>query len=343
MAEDLGVQFFTDAKARYESAGKWRWVLVALLAYLHLGLVLPFAADTRDKAAVDRQLADNRAAEEALKPVLKAADELAKRIKKTTDDVAKQLKAELVERFRRLSGVVDRLAAFDPSQAGGPEGAALFASPLQQQMQQQAVQEDRSELAPMSAELRRRIAESARRAGPGELPPELQAYIESALIEPAFTRANQAWATSGLETAQEGAAAIAEDIVKARAAAPAAAAELDRLARSVDALSSEAQRLSFAPPADSAWWRTVRGKEGTILSMTSELAARVGDFNTSQVPLQKLTTQITDIVNDNQQAASALRLRLPSWTNAPPTCSPSSAGSVRPSKSSPSSSPKSHR
>lgn len=81
MADNLGVQFFTDAKAQYESAGKWRWVLVALLAYLHLGLVVPFAADTRDKAAVDRQLADNRVAEEALKPVLNAADKLAKRVR----------------------------------------------------------------------------------------------------------------------------------------------------------------------------------------------------------------------------------------------------------------------
>jgi hypothetical protein len=54
MANDLGVQFFTDAKAQFDSAGKWRWIILALLAYLHVGLVLPFAADTRDKAEVDR-------------------------------------------------------------------------------------------------------------------------------------------------------------------------------------------------------------------------------------------------------------------------------------------------
>jgi len=158
----------------------------------------------------------------------------------------------------------------------------------------------------LSAELRRRIAETARKVGLGELPPELQAYIESGLIEPAFMHANQAWTMSGLKIAQDGAATIAEDIAKARAAAPAAAAELDRLAKSVDALGNEAQRLTFAQPANSAWWRTVRGKEGTILSMTSDLAARVGDFNTSQMALQRLSTQIADIVNKNQQAATAL-------------------------------------
>jgi hypothetical protein len=42
MANDLGVQFFTDAKAQFDSAGKWRWIILALLAYLHVGLVLPF-------------------------------------------------------------------------------------------------------------------------------------------------------------------------------------------------------------------------------------------------------------------------------------------------------------
>ena len=305
MADNLGVQFFTDAKAQYESAGKWRWVAVALLAYLHLGLVVPFASDTRDKAAVDRQLADNRAAEEALKPVLNAADELAKRVNEATDHAAAGLKVELVERFRRLSNVVNQLAELDTSQAGGAEGAALFAPPPQQ-MQQQMVRDDSSELAPMSAELRRRIAETARKVGPGELPPELQAYIESGLIAPAFMRANQAWAESGLRIAQAGVAAIAEDIAKARAAAPAAAAELDRLAKAVDALGSEAKRLTFAPPANSAWWRTVRGKEGTIQSMTSDLATSVGGFNTSQMALQRLSTQIADIVNKNQQVAAAL-------------------------------------
>ena len=284
MADNLGVQFFTDAKAQYESAGKWRWVLVALLAYLHLGLVVPFAAGTHDKAAVDRQVADNRVAEEALKPVLNAADTLAKRVNEATDHVASDLKAELIERFQRLSRMMDALAALDPSKAGGPEGAALFEPPSQQpqQQQQQVVREDPSALTPMSAELRRRIAETARKVGASELPPELQAYIDSGLIEPAFMHANQAWAMSGLPVARDGAATIAKDIAKARAAAPAAAAELDRLAKSMDALSNEAQRLIFAPPANSAWWRTVRGKEGTILSMTSDVAARVGDFNTSQ-------------------------------------------------------------
>jgi len=312
VADNLGVQFFTDAKAQYESAGKWRWVLVALLAYLHLGLVVPFAAGTHDKAAVDRQVADNRVAEEALKPVLNAADTLAKRVNEATDHVASDLKAELIERFQRLSRMMDALAALDPSKAGGPEGAALFEPPPQQpqQQQQQVVREDPSALTPMSAELRRRIAETARRVGPVELPPELQAYIDSGLIEPAFMHANQAWARSGLPIARDGAATITEDIAKARAAAPAAAAELDRLAKSMDALGNEAQRLTCAPPANSAWWRTVRGKEGTILSMTSDVAARVGDFNTSQKALLRLSIQISDIVNKNQQAATALNSTL---------------------------------
>ena len=87
----------------------------------------------------------------------------------------------------------------------GPQaakGRLSFAPPVQQQMQQQQQQqqqqqmvpEDPSALAPMSAELRRQIAGAARAVGAGDLPRDMQTYIESKVIEPAFTRANQAWA-----------------------------------------------------------------------------------------------------------------------------------------------------
>jgi hypothetical protein len=79
MADNIGTQLFTDAKAQYESASKWRWAVVALLAYLHLGLVVPFVESTGDKAATDSELADNRAGEKVLKPILSAANELSKR------------------------------------------------------------------------------------------------------------------------------------------------------------------------------------------------------------------------------------------------------------------------
>ncbi len=310
VANKLGVQFFTDAKAQYESAGKWRWVVIALLAYLHIGLVLPFAADTRDKVAVDHQLADNRAAEEALKPVLDAADKLAQRVNEAKDQVASDLKAQLIERFQRLNTAVSKLAVLDPAQAEGEEGAAVFGTPPPRQMQQQTVQDDPTALAPMSPELRRQIAGTARATGLGEVPPELQTYIESGLIAPAFMYANDAWAKSGLRITRDGVAAIIRDIAKARTAAAAAAAELDRLEESVQALGDEAQRLKFTPPADPGWWRTVRGKEASILSATSEFVARVGDLNTSQMALQGLTTQIANIVRKNQQAARTLNNNL---------------------------------
>jgi hypothetical protein len=306
VANNLGVQFFTDAKAQYESAGKWRWIVVALLAYLQVGLVVPFAADTRDKAAVDRQLADNRAAQEALKFLLDAADKLAKDVNGAKDKVAADLEADLVERFKRLSEAVNKLAALDPAQAAGDEGVAPRTLPpqqMQQRTQQQTVPEDPSALAPMSADLRRRIVETA--AGrPGEVPPELQAYIESELIEPAFKHANQAWATSGLMIAQGGAAEIAEGIAKAKAAAP--AAQLDSLGKSVEALGNEAQSLTFKPPEDPDWWRTVPGKEASIRSMTFEVAARVSDLTSSEKDLQTQTTEITEIVGKNRQDAAAL-------------------------------------
>ena len=272
---------------------------------------VPFTAATREMAAVDRQLAEDQAAEVALTPVLTAAEAMAKRVKEAKDHVSADLKRELVERFRRLSSAVNALATLDPSQAAGSEGAALFGPPMQQQMQQQQQQqqmvpEDPSALAPMSAELRRQIAGAARAVVAGDLPPEMQTYIKTGVVEPAFAHANQAWETSGLSIAQDGNAAIAKDIAKAKTAAPGAVAELNRLAASVDALSNEARRLRFAPPPDPDWWRTVGGKETSILSMTSGLAARVGDFNASQKVLQALSAQIAEIVGKTQQATKAL-------------------------------------
>ena len=318
MAENLGVQFFVDAKAQYESAGKWRWVVVALLAYLHLELVVPFTAATREMAVIDRQLAEDQAAEVVLTPVLTAAEAMAKRVKEAKDHVSADLKSELVERFRRLSSAVNALATLDPTRAAGSEGAALFAPPVQQQMQQQqqqqqqqqVVPEDPSALAPMSAELRRQIAGAARAVGAGDLPWDMQTYIEFKVIEPAFTRANQAWAMSGLAIAQDGAAAISRDIAKAKTAAPGAATQLEYLAASVNALGNEARRLTFVPPADSTWWRTVSEKEATILSITSGLAARVGDLNSSQAVLQALSAQIAELVSKTQQATKALSANL---------------------------------
>jgi hypothetical protein len=144
----------------------------------------------------------------------------------------------------------------------------------------------------------------------GEVPPELQAYIDPGLIAPAFTHANEAWRASGLTIAQDGVVALADRIAKAKAAAPAAADELDILRTSVAALGEEAQRLRFERPSNPTWWRSIRGKEASIVSMTSDFAATVGNFNTSQVAIQKLTAEIADIVGRNQEAATALKGKL---------------------------------
>jgi hypothetical protein len=310
VADDLGVRFFTDAKAQHESAVKWRWLVLALLTYLHVGLVLPFAADTRDKVALDRELADNQKAHRALKPVLDTANTLANRVEVAKNQAAANLKTNLVERFQRLSGVVSALGELNGARAEGAEGAALFGKPAQPQMQQQAAPADPSALPPMSSELRRRIAESAKAVGADQVPPDLQTYIESAVIAPAFKRANEAWAESGLKIAQEEGAAIAKDIVQAKTDAPSAATQLDRLGGSVEALRNEAEHLTFVPPPNPDWWRTVGGKEASIVSMTSNFATRVNDFNANQLAVQALTTQIADVIAQNQQAGAALADKL---------------------------------
>jgi hypothetical protein len=304
VADQLGVQFFTDAKAQFESAGRWRWVVVVLIAYLHVGLVLPFAADTRDKAAVERQLMDNRTAESALKPVTEAANKLADGVNKAKDQVAADLKAGLVERFQRLGQAIAKLAALDPARAEGDEGAAVFASaPQQPQMQQQAPLQDPTALPPMDPKLRRQVVEAAKT--PGQVPPDLQSYIDKEVIAPPFASANDAWAKSAAAFAQ-GRTTIAEVIAKAKPAAPAAAPDLDRLAEALKALGEQVRTLQFKPPPGQTWWRTVRGKDDNIVAMTSGFTAQVGNVTASQTALQTLTTQIGRLVGENQEAAAKL-------------------------------------
>jgi hypothetical protein len=310
VAECLGVRFFIDAKAQYESAIKWRWVFVALLVYLHLGLVVPFVADTREKAKVERQLTESRTAEGKLQVALDGANKLAKQLGEAKDRIASDLKAKLVDRFRRLSTAVSALSALDPTEAERSQGASLFAKPPPPQMQQQVVQQDPSALEPMPPALRRRIAETARAVGAGEVPSELQAYIESKVIEPALVQAKEEWAKSGLTIAQDQAAPITEGIKEAKAALPAAAKELDNLETAVEALRSEAQRLSFERPANPDWWRTVSGKEATILSMTADFSQRIGNFNINEIALRRLTAQIADLARKHQEAATALNAAL---------------------------------
>jgi hypothetical protein len=120
---------------------------------------------------------------------------------------------------------VSALAALGPAGAEGEDGAALFGNQRPQMMQQATAREDTSVLAPMSAELRRQIAESANAAA-GELSPKLQAYIESELIAPAFTRANEEWRQSGLTIAQPEVGEITEGIAWLQSHVPTAAIDL---------------------------------------------------------------------------------------------------------------------
>jgi hypothetical protein len=309
MAENLGVQFFTDAKAQYEFAAKWRWAVLVLLAYLHVGLVAPFATYTSEMAKLDPQLDDSRAMAKALRPVLDQADKLGKRIKDAQDQVAEHLKSELVERFKRLNTAVTALTALNPSEAEGPKGEGVFKNPTTPTFQQQPARPDPFALAPMKPELRRQVAAIAKAVGDGELPTELQDYINSEVIGPAFVRANSEWASSGRDLAQNATSLLADDISPARVKAP-TPKELGRFDDSVKALLDAAQHLKFEPPPNSDWWRTAAGKGTTILMMMSGFAASVQNFNTSETALQQLAAHIDDLNKKNQDLEKKLNSTL---------------------------------
>jgi PAS domain-containing protein len=297
VAESIGVQFFTEAKAQYESAGKWRWIVLVLLVYLQVALVTPFVADMREKQAVDSRLAESRATEEVLKPLLDQAYQLANFLTDNSTSVANNLKTDLEGRFNRLNEAIEAIAKLSPNEAEGDKGASFFSE--QFPMSFQGLHVDKFALTPMDADLRRRIAAGDVTFG-GMPSAELQAYIESEVIRPAFVKANDTWTKI---IAQDDVAAISKRITKAKAAAP-RVVELDRLGKSVEVLRNEAQRVTFAPPADQTWWRTTGGKETSIQSMASRFLA---ELNTAKMDLHALREQISDLVGKNQQAVTELK------------------------------------
>jgi len=104
MADDLGVQFFTTANAQHEGVTKWYLIVLAVLAYLHFALVVPFAEQTARKAEVDRELAANRTLGDQLTtPIVDSVTALETHLRADVKTVTTGLRNDLVARFDVLT------------------------------------------------------------------------------------------------------------------------------------------------------------------------------------------------------------------------------------------------
>src|SRR5262249_46782157 len=140
---------------------------------------------------------------------------------------------------------------------------------------------------PMDAQLRGRVAEAGTRPDPDpQYLDELEVYINHAIIAPAFRHANDSWASAHSGAIADKADELDQQIQSTTQSASATAAQLADLRAAVGALRDASQKLTFEPPRDSEWWRTVAGKEASIGNMVDAMIQRSGDITRQQDLLQ---------------------------------------------------------
>lgn len=305
MADDLSQEFFTSAKAQLDAAAKWQVLVLVALLYFQFGIVAPFGAKSAEQHATDIELADQRALQQAIAPAATRAKEFSGQVKDATGRTSEVLLTALVNRFGKLNQIVANLADMPPDSAAGDEGAALFAArPEQLQMQQVQLPDPTNiDLPPMDEGLRRFLAQSGNQVG-GGLTPELESYIQAAVIAPAFEQANDHWQTIELPSVEPGADAALEAIADAKVQTVKATTELEALETSVTNLRDQVRALRFAPPAGSAWWRSVAEKGQSIRTMLGALSDGIQSAAQSQLNLAALQSQAEAAIG-NQQKASA--------------------------------------
>lgn len=304
---DLGVQFFTAAKSQHESGAKWALIVLVLLVYFQLAIAGPYARQTADKAEIDRALEDNRKVEAQLDPIVAATAAFVTRIDGELTEASTTLRDDLVAHFQSLDDAIQQLSALSPDEAEGEPGNQIFASGggfMQQQQQQQQQQvplgDPAATVAPMPPALRRMVATAAQTgdANP-QFAEEIERHITESIITPAFARANAAWSSRHLPGLAGDATALNAEIEGSIANAGGATQQLTQLQAAVASLLQEAQRLSFAPPADPQWWRSVAGKEASIGAMVDAMKRGAGQLGAQHEKLRAAKDEVSRSVQAN--------------------------------------------
>jgi hypothetical protein len=314
---DLGVQFFTAAKAQHESGAKWSLIVLVLLLYFHLAIAGPYAQQTADKAEVDRALDANRKVEAQLDPIAKSAAAFVVRIDDELTTVSTSLRDDLVAHFGALDAAIRQLSDLTPDDAEGEPGGQVFTSledprfaqQQQQQQQQQAPPPEdlAARLAPMPPDLRRLVATAAQTGDANQqYAEEIERYITASIITPAFARANALWTERHLPGLADDAATLNTEVERGIAAGGSAAELLKQLRTAVAALLGEAKQLSFAPPSDAGWWRSVAGKEESIRAMVDAMKRGAENIGVQQEKLQAAKDEVSKSVQANLERAKQI-------------------------------------
>jgi hypothetical protein len=312
MADDLGVQYFTAAKAQHEASAKWHLIVLALLAYFHLALAGPFAKQSEELDAILEARDQKRILESQLTDVVVRAEEFTDFVQEAVAETSSTLRDKLVESFAALDAIIPQLIRLGPEKAGDEDGAQLFhASSMsgiqQQQQQQQASQPEAPTIALMEPELRVQVAERAN----GDLR-ELKAlneYITSSVVAPLIQRANGSW-----EEVRPTIVAMAKELdgrlQSTVDVAGDAADQLRRLDDTVLKLRNIAEDLKFAVPDGTKWWGTIGGKEASIEKMLEAMTKGINQKRSAIEEVKIEASEAAEATQENDQRAQKVAAEL---------------------------------
>jgi hypothetical protein len=315
MADDLGVQFFTAAKAQHEASAKWHLIVLAVLVYFHLALAGPFAKQTEELGALVHERDQKRILEGQLTSVVGLAEEFTNVVQDSIAKTSGRLREDLVGAFATLDHIIPQLIAMGRERAGGEEGARLFQpSPGIQRQQQQQVAPQPEMFAPtlavMEPALRIRVVEVAESSN-GDLRQlaELNSYISDAIIAPAIQRANDSW-SEGLQDIVSMAEEIDGQIQPVVDAAGDAADPLRRLQETVSNLRRNAEELKFAAPPGTAWWGTTGGKDVSIQKMLEKMIQGINQRRNTLEVVKEQAEAAANAIKENDQRAQKVTAEL---------------------------------
>jgi hypothetical protein len=312
MADDLGVQYFTAAKAQHEASAKWHLIVLALLAYFHLALAGPFAKQSEDLGAILEARDQKRILESQLSDVVVRAEEFTGFVQEAVAETSSSLRDELVESFAALNAIIPQLIRLGPERAGGEDGAQLFqpssmSGIQQQQQQQQAPQPEAPTIALMEPELRVQVAERAN----GDLREfrPLNEYISSSVVAPIIQRANESW-----EEVRPTVVAMAKELdgrlQSTVDAVGDAADQLRRLDDTVLKLRKIAEDLKFAVPEGTKWWGTIGDKEASIEKMLEAMTKGIDQKKSAIEEVKIEASEAAEATQENDQRAQEVAAEL---------------------------------
>jgi hypothetical protein len=315
MADDLGAQFFTAAKAQHESSAKWHLIVLALLAYFHLALAGPFARQTEELAGIIEARDQKRILETQLTEVVAQAEEFTGFVQEEVAETSSALRNELVEAFAALDAIIPQLIELGPEKARGEDGARLFQpssmsgmqQQQQQQQQQQAPQPEAPTIALMEPELRVLVAGSA--TGDLRELAELNDYISKSVVAPIIQGANESWGEirpSIVTMATE----IDGRIQSTIDATGDAADQVHRLDDTVLKLRRIAEELTFAVPEGTKWWGTIGGKEASIEKMLEEMTKGINQKRSAIEEVKVQAVEAAEATQENDRRAHEVAAEL---------------------------------